>query len=587
MCKNLLNAFMAAIFLLVSALAVHAQEKEVYIPTEVLAQDFENPQSQWCRQRMKLTKHFTILWEKGFGDNPATAPDLNGMSMKCDLDAFGKIADEIFEMYRYRMQFVNDSSNCDRYRMLIFLKYNDDVTALGGSKDNTIGAVWQISPRYIRHGANMLAHEMGHCFQQQTGCDKSTKEFFGQRHGFCEMCSQWGLWNYSPNWVVDEEYHLNNYIKKTHKPFFDRSLCGMAPYVLQYWSERHGITFIGKLYREGRKGEDCITVYKRLTGMNQSEFCDELFEAFRHTVNLDFALNWQGNRELGLKFGTDYDKESDYWKVPVEICPESYGYNAINIDIPSFGQTVKVHFYGIVPNSPYKRNRPFNAGWRYGFVMADEHGHSYYGEKSSEITGDITFTTPDSVKAKKLWLVVMGAPSAHWDIPDGEIATDSIDAQWPYWIRVTYSNKEEEVIEPLIIEPYHGNRDNESFPEPDEMPSFKGGDITTELIDASTGKKIKQVHTFPGGKQGLMQYLTSMIRYPGDAIMGNIEGRVVVSFVVESTGEITDVKVARSAHPSLDKEAVRLVESMPNWNPGMLNGKPVRTKFALPITFRL
>ena len=66
-----------------------------------------------------------------------------------------------------------------------------------------------------------------------------------------------------------------------------------------------------------------------------------------------------------------------------------------------------------------------------------------------------------------------------------------------------------------------------------------------------------------------------------------IQGRVIVTFVVERDGSITDVRVVKSVDPSLDKEAVRVTKSMPNWNPGMQNGGPVRVKFTLPVTFRL
>ena len=66
-----------------------------------------------------------------------------------------------------------------------------------------------------------------------------------------------------------------------------------------------------------------------------------------------------------------------------------------------------------------------------------------------------------------------------------------------------------------------------------------------------------------------------------------IQGRVVTQFVVDKDGSITDVKVVRSLDPMLDKEAVRLVKSMPKWTPGKLNGSPVRVKYILPISFRL
>ena len=85
----------------------------------------------------------------------------------------------------------------------------------------------------------------------------------------------------------------------------------------------------------------------------------------------------------------------------------------------------------------------------------------------------------------------------------------------------------------------------------------------------------------------LMQYLGSHIKYPTVAEENGIQGRVICTFVVERDGSITDVKVARSVDPSLDKEAVRVVSSMPKWIPGKQNGSAVRVKYTLPVTFKL
>ena len=92
---------------------------------------------------------------------------------------------------------------------------------------------------------------------------------------------------------------------------------------------------------------------------------------------------------------------------------------------------------------------------------------------------------------------------------------------------------------------------------------------------------------FPGGQSALMKYLSENIRYPVIAQENGIEGRVICSFVVERDGSITDVQVVRGVDPSLDKEAVRVIQSMPKWKPGKQRGKPVRVRFTLPIVFRL
>jgi protein TonB len=98
---------------------------------------------------------------------------------------------------------------------------------------------------------------------------------------------------------------------------------------------------------------------------------------------------------------------------------------------------------------------------------------------------------------------------------------------------------------------------------------------------------VEQMPSFPGGPSALMQYLSSNIKYPVVAEENGVQGRVVCTFVVERDGSITDVRVIKSVDPSLDKEAVRVVKSMPKWIPGKQNGSAVRVKYTVPVTFRL
>ena len=98
---------------------------------------------------------------------------------------------------------------------------------------------------------------------------------------------------------------------------------------------------------------------------------------------------------------------------------------------------------------------------------------------------------------------------------------------------------------------------------------------------------VEQMPSYPGGMGALMQYLSSHIKYPAIAEENGIQGRVICTFVVERDGSITDVRIAKSVDPSLDKEAMRVVSSMPRWIPGKQNGSAVRVKYTLPVTFRL
>ena len=98
---------------------------------------------------------------------------------------------------------------------------------------------------------------------------------------------------------------------------------------------------------------------------------------------------------------------------------------------------------------------------------------------------------------------------------------------------------------------------------------------------------VEQMPSFPGGDAALMSFLSQNVHYPAVAEENGIQGRVVATFIVERDGSISDVRVVKSVDPSLDKEAVRVLKSMPKWTPGRQNGSPVRTKYTVPVTFRL
>lgn len=98
---------------------------------------------------------------------------------------------------------------------------------------------------------------------------------------------------------------------------------------------------------------------------------------------------------------------------------------------------------------------------------------------------------------------------------------------------------------------------------------------------------VEEMPSFPGGMGALNKYLHDNVHYPVVAQENGVQGRVTISFVVEKDGSVTDVKVAKSVDPSLDKEALRVVRGMPRWTPGKQNGATVRVKYNVPVVFRL
>ena len=99
---------------------------------------------------------------------------------------------------------------------------------------------------------------------------------------------------------------------------------------------------------------------------------------------------------------------------------------------------------------------------------------------------------------------------------------------------------------------------------------------------------VESMPEFPGGAQAMMKYVAENIKYPVIAQENGIQGRVICQFVVNKDGSIVDVVAVRSSgEPSLDKEAIRVIKSMPKWKPGKQRGKPVRVKYTVPVNFRL
>ncbi|MBR3897289.1 MAG: energy transducer TonB [Bacteroidaceae bacterium] len=112
-------------------------------------------------------------------------------------------------------------------------------------------------------------------------------------------------------------------------------------------------------------------------------------------------------------------------------------------------------------------------------------------------------------------------------------------------------------------------------------------EVSASTSDDEVFQVVENMPEFPGGTAELMKFLAMNIKYPVEAQKENVQGRVVVQFVVSKTGKIIDPTIARSVSPELDAEAIRVVNAMPLWTPGEQKGEPVNVKFTLPILFRL
>ena len=111
--------------------------------------------------------------------------------------------------------------------------------------------------------------------------------------------------------------------------------------------------------------------------------------------------------------------------------------------------------------------------------------------------------------------------------------------------------------------------------------------VATEEDNPLNFRVVEQLPEFPGGMSMFVQWLTKRLQYPAFAKQQRIQGKVVVSFIVNKDGSTTDMKVIKTADPILDREALRVLRNMPQWKPGKDKGKPCRTLVSIPIVFKL
>lgn len=120
-----------------------------------------------------------------------------------------------------------------------------------------------------------------------------------------------------------------------------------------------------------------------------------------------------------------------------------------------------------------------------------------------------------------------------------------------------------------------------------DIADLKDNKVVVQEEEEKPFVGVEQMPQFPGGERELMSYLSKNIKYPTIAAENGIQGRVTLRFVVSKTGDITDVNVIKGLDPSCDKEAIRVVKSMPKWIPGKQNGRNVPVYYTLPVSFRL
>lgn len=394
---------------------VYAQKK-LYIPKDLQGMNLKADTSKWSLNRSIETDDLIFMWERGFGNDVSNPPQLKGHDMSFNLLNLRDRIQTFYHFFRDTLGFVTPhyQSKADHYKMMVMVNYSLDGTAYGGTYDNFIGALWVAPNRIQDTKMNCMAHELGHSFQAQIMADSIGQCWGGT--GFFEMASQWMLWQVNPDWITDENYHFEAFKTLTHKAFLHMDNIYHSPYVLQWWSDLHGRQFIAELFRQGVIGEDPVMTYKRMNGLSQSAFCDEIFRGYQHLVNFDFTHAYKETRQYAATFNTELETCSNGWLRPKSL-PEGYGFNAIKLDdrVNLNSPTFHLHLRG---------NQ-----LRYGFVGITTNGESIYSDVNA------TSFTSNGQPLKHLYLIIMGAPEHHADVMTHGNTPEY--KQYPYEFQVT------------------------------------------------------------------------------------------------------------------------------------------------------
>jgi len=349
-----------------------------------------------------------LFWEPGFGSNPLAAPN----NLRFDPNDILVKAEKFFDYYKNTLKFIQGSSQTDKYKMSIWIKYQTQWLATGSGYDNVVGALW-VNPSTVQPVGGTIAHEIGHTFQYQVHCDGKygfrDQDYVGT---YWEICAQWMASRLYPEMFSNTEFELipkNSWKHPLHENFRYQSIL-----MNELWNEMHGIEIIGNVWNGAKDRDDPIDAYKRVTNINQQQFNEQMFKVAQKNILFDYKhlrniLKPYRNRYV-IKLQNNADGT---YQISPEQCTQSYGYAPVQLEIPQGGK-ITVKFTGITGDRRYHTAYDKVAGWRFGFVAVKSDGETAEYSKSAvgtTSTSTVNYTVPNGTK--NLWFIVMGAPTEH------------------------------------------------------------------------------------------------------------------------------------------------------------------------------
>lgn len=402
--------------------------KEIFIPQDLRDNDFTSADSKWSYARMAYSDDVIVFWEKPFGDDLSKAPSLEGHNMKVDIyNLLGRLQ-AFYDFYKHDLKFIKPGSKADKYRMMVMLNYSLEGTAYGGDYDGTIGALWIAPNRVQDKKLNCIAHELGHSFQSQIGCDGEGQSWGGG--GIFEMTSQWMLWQVNPEWTTDENYHWKGFIEHHNLRFLAGENIYHSPFVLEYWSMKHGITVMADLFRGGKRGEDPASTYMRLFGLSVDQMNDEMLDCYSRLITFDFPRVRESHQKFVGELVTPMSAPQTEGKAvtlqPVpEMMPETWGFNVVPLTLQAGKKTATLQFEGL--------NTDANATYKLRLVTVKD-GKPQYGPV---LSGNKVQTKLTLTEGAQTYLVVVGCPKESYAVPGNgrrRQATEQTETKFPYQI---------------------------------------------------------------------------------------------------------------------------------------------------------
>ncbi len=441
--------------------------EKIYKPQEFAGMDWLSKDSQWSFTRSRQSEHFIVFWEKGFGNDPNAYSVRE--SMRVDIDDLLRKLESFYTVNIEELKFAEvgkNVSNLDKYKMQVYLFYQEDWMAYGAGYDDVIGAIW-VNPGTCKPVGSTIAHEIGHSFQYQVYADllatgKTPNDFsrgfryaFGGNGGnvFWEQTAQWQSFQSYPSEIFGT-HNFTVYTENCHRHVCHEWQRYASYFIHYYWTGKHGVDIISRLWREAKAPEDPVDAYMRLTGIDTEQLNAEMYEAATRFVTWDIdELRTRGVSYIGKQKCQLFPLEDGAYQVAYSHCPGTTGYNVIPLNVPEAGTMVSIAFQGLTPGyrlapddpgiaseegqtvtvSTYNNSDVSRAGWRYGYVALLSDGTREYGAMNAEPAGEAKFVVPEG--CDKLWFVVVGAPTSYRSHPWDEKELN--DEQWPY--KVTFS----------------------------------------------------------------------------------------------------------------------------------------------------